>query len=654
MNFTIINKNFKRLFIGLVLLFWMGLVFPCFAQEIPQQPHQNIGVNPLDSQELEIILDRFFGEQMEKLHIPGAAFSLVKDGEIVLSKGYGFAHLEKKIPVNPDLTIFRIGSISKLFTATAVMQLAQKKQLKLDEDINRYLQAFQIDKTYSKPITFSNLLTHTDGIDSGWAIGAFARTRSQMKPLEQYVTSKPLPPRILPPQEVFFYGDVGMVLAGYLVEKISEIPFEEYVRQNILEPLKMQHSGFEQPLPPQLQSDLAVGYKYNNGSYQQREFAFNQNVPAAAFMATAEDMAHFAIAHLQNGRYEGGQILSEATAKEMHRRQFAHHRLMPGSAYGFYEREFQSIRALEHSGRMNGYSSLLMLFPDLNLGFFVACNNNASELLTNLSQEIFKHYYPVSHQSTILHRPLANSQTPLQQLSGTYRYIHYPHSTIEKLGAILGEAPEVKLTSNRDRTLTLSSNSNKWVEVEPWLFYDEKTGNYMTFRRDERDRITHLFTGSSIFSALEKIKWYETAAFQFKLAGICVLIFVSACLAGLIRWVVNRFGQPPQLAKTVWLARFLAFLVSFLYLAFLSGMGWFVFKTDFWEFFYGLPVLVKFLLYLTPIASGLTVALIITTALAWRTKNWSVLSRLHHLLVALAALIFIPFLNYWNLLGLRW
>jgi CubicO group peptidase (beta-lactamase class C family) len=640
MNFTVINKIFKRIFIGLILLFWMVFVFPSFAQEIPQQPQQNIESQPLDSRDLEVFLDRFFGEQMEKLHIPGAAFSLVKDGEIITSKGYGFADLENKIPVTPERTIFRIGSISKLFTATAVMQLALKGQLKLDEDIDRYLQAFQIDKTYSKPITFSNLLTHTDGIDSGWAIGAFARTQAQMKPLEQYVTAKQLPPRILPPQEVFFYGDVGMVLAGYLVEKIAGMPFKEYVRQNILEPLDMQHSSFEQPLPSQLQSDLAVGYKYNNGSYQRREFAFNQNVPAAAFMTTAEDMAHFAIAHLQNGRYEDRQILLETTAKEMHRRQFAHHRLMPGSAYGFYERKFQSIRALEHSGRMNGYSSLLMLFPDANLGFFVACNNNASELLTSLSEEIFKRYYPVSHQSTKSRRPLANSQTPLQQLSGTYRYIHYPHSTIEKLGTILGEAPEVKLTVNRDRTLTLSSNSNKWVEVEPWLFYDENTENYMTFRRDKRDRITHLFTGSSVFSALEKLNWYETAAFQFKLAGICILTFISACLAGLIRWVLNRFRHSPQLAKTIGLTRFLAFAVSFLYLTFLTGMGWFVLHTDFWEFFYGLPVRVKFLLYLPPIAAGLTVALIITTVLAWKTKNWSALSRFHHLLISLSCRAF--------------
>jgi CubicO group peptidase (beta-lactamase class C family) len=646
------KKRVKQLLSVLVsiILLWESLITPCGAKELTKQ-------------QLETFAERFFGEQMEKLHIPGVAFSLVKDGEIIMSKGYGFADLENKIPVIGDRTIFRIGSISKLFTATAVMQLAQKGQLKLDEDINRYLKAFQIDKTYSKPITFSNLLTHTDGIDSGWAIGAFARTQAQMKPLEQYVTAKQLPPRILPPQEVFFYGDVGMVLAGYLVEKIAGMPFEKYVRQNILEPLKMQHSGFEQPLPPQLQSDLAVGYKYSNGSYQRREFAFNQNVPAAAFMATAEDMAHFAIAHLQNGRYEDRQILLEATAKEMHRRQFAHHRLMPGSAYGFYEREFHSIRALEHSGRMNGYSSLLMLFPDVNLGFFVACNNNASELLTSLSQEIFKRYYPVSHQSTRLRRPLANSQTPLQQLSGTYRYIHYPHSTIEKLGAILGEAPEVKLTANRDyaprtargdRTLTLSSNGNKWIEVEPWLFRDENTGNYMTFRRDERDRITHLFTGSSVFSALEKLNWYETAAFQFKLAGVCILTFISACLAGLIRWVLNRFRHPPQLAKTVGLTRFLALAVSFFYLTFLTGMGWFVFKTDFWEFFYGLPLRVKFLLYLPPIAAGLTVALIITTVLAWKTKNWSALSRFHHLLISLAALMFIPFLNYWNLLGLKW
>lgn len=311
-------------------------------------------------------------------HVPGAVFVLIKDGKTFFSQGYGYADLEKKIPVDPDRTLFRVGSISKLFTATAVMQLAEQGKLKLNDDINKYLQ-FQIENKYNQPITFANLLTHTDGFDSGWGIGAFARGQAEMTPLGDYI-AKRLPPRILPPGEVFLYSDVGMTLAGYLVEKISGVPFAQYIKQNILQPLDMRHSSFLQPLPPQLAPDLAVGYKYENGSYQRRLFAFNNSVPAAAFMATATDMAQFAIAHLQNGRYGKTRILNEATVQQMHRRQFTHDPRLAGSAYGFYEGFQNNQRSIQHGGRMNGYSSELFLLPEHNLGLFVACNNNPTAL----------------------------------------------------------------------------------------------------------------------------------------------------------------------------------------------------------------------------------------------------------------------------------
>jgi CubicO group peptidase (beta-lactamase class C family) len=121
---------------------------------------------------------------------------LVKDGKIFFSKGYGYADLEKKIPVVPDKTLFRVGSISKLFTTTAVLQLVEQGKLKLDDDVNKYLKRFQVKNTYPKPVTVANLLTHTDGFDSGWGIGAFARRASEMTLLGDFL-AKRLPPRIL-------------------------------------------------------------------------------------------------------------------------------------------------------------------------------------------------------------------------------------------------------------------------------------------------------------------------------------------------------------------------------------------------------------------------------------------------------------------------
>jgi len=172
---ALVGNAMRKLFpvlVGLILI-WFLWGLPCLAQELPISPQ-----GPTDPLELEAFLDDFFAKEMTKEHVPGAAVALVKDGKIFFSKGYGYADLEKKIPVVPDKTLFRVGSISKLFTTTAVLQLVEQGKLKLDDDVNKYLKRFQVKNTYPKPVTVANLLTHTDGFDSEWGIGAFARRAS--------------------------------------------------------------------------------------------------------------------------------------------------------------------------------------------------------------------------------------------------------------------------------------------------------------------------------------------------------------------------------------------------------------------------------------------------------------------------------------------
>ncbi|HAJ62859.1 MAG TPA: serine hydrolase [Cyanobacteria bacterium UBA8543] len=631
-----------------LILIWLLSGLPCFAQGMPT-PQPGL-TNP---QELEIFLDKFFAQQMTKGHVPGAVFALVKDGKIFFSKGYGYADLEKKIPVVPDKTLFRVGSISKLFTATAVMQLAEQNKLKLDDDVNKYLKRFQIEKSYNKPVTLANLLTHTDGFDSGWGIKAFARSASEMTPLGDFI-AKRLPPRILPPGEVFLYSDVGMNLAGYLVEVISGVPFAKYVDQNILQPLDMRRTSFFQPLPPQLAADLAVGYKYKNGTYQGRPFAFSNTIPGNALMATATDIAHFAIAHLQNGRYGEARILNESTAQLMHRQHFAHYPGMVGSAYGFVQRMPNQQRAIMHSGRHSGYTSQLYLLPDQNLGFFVACNNNPTSLTDELVKQFFDHYYPVEEKPAPVPQRITSSQEHLQKLAGTYRYNRYPHHTIEKLAAVFGEAPEVRTFAGNDGTLSLYVPEFKSVEIKPLLFRFFYSNDRMTFRQDGRGGITHMFISDSVFAALEKLAWYETLDFQLKLLIFCTLVFFLTCIVQLISGLVRRIRkQKSKTSKLFQLAQLLAVLISTLNLIFLIGIGWVLSQADFWELFFGLPTEAIAFLYIPPITTGLTFLLPILIALNWKNQYWSGIKQLHYSLITLAAIGFVSFLNYWNLLGFR-
>jgi CubicO group peptidase (beta-lactamase class C family) len=618
-------------------------------------------LGPTNPQELETFVDNFFAEQMSKLHIPGAVFTLVKDGKIFFSKGYGYANLDEKTPVVPDKTLFRLGSISKLLTTTAVMQLAERGKLNLNDDINQYLKRFHIEKKYGKPITFANLLTHTDGFDVAWTIGSATRCQSKMPPLEQFLV-KNLPQRVLPPGELYHYGDVGITLAGYLAEVISEVPFSQYIDQNILQPLDMGHSSFLQPLPPELAANLAVGYEVKNGTYLQKPLSCFKSVPTAALSATATDMAHFAIAQLQKGRYSAKRILNDTTVEEMHRQHFTNFPNTPrtaGTAYGFYERFQNNQRIIEHGGSMSGYTSLLALIPDRNLGFFVAYNTNQlnDSLREDLIEQFLDRYYPGKEKlAPVLNtRPSAEFQKQSRQLNGSYRYTRYPRYSLVKLATFLLEARRLqRIETNSDGTLTLYPGGTQWVEVEPLLFRYPDSNSYIRFQQDTQGRITRMSLSNYVFATYEKLAWYEATGFQLRLVGFCVLVFLSACLIWSIKPLLRHWRKRSfRVSRVTRLAQSLVSLISVLNIFFLIGMLLALFKIDFWEFAFGMPPVVIALLYLPIAIAGLTTGLPIVGLLAWRDKRWSAIGRLHYLLITLSAGVFILFLNYWNLLGFR-
>lgn len=648
--------------LSLLVLLLSGL--PALAQEAVSQPNQTTSAvsssqpGPADPKEFEAFIDKFFRKYQGK-QIPGAVFVLVKDDNIFFSKGYGYANLEQKTPVIPDKTLFRIGSISKLITATAVMQLAEQGKLNLNEDINQYLKQFQVEKNNFKPITTAHLLTHTDGFDVAWTIGAATRCQLELPSLEQFL-AKNLPPRVLQPGEQYVYGDAGIAVAGYLVEAISGVPFIQYMDKNILQPLKMQHSSFLQPLPPQLRTDLAVGYDSRNGTYIRTPFTCGKSVPTIGLSTTGTDMAHFMIAHLQGGRYGNTRILQENTVGEMHRQHFTNFPNTPqtaGSAYGFYERFQNDQRAIEHGGSLYGYSSQLFLMPEQKLGFFVAFNNDdKGNIRENLIKQFLDRYYPEKtrldgHPSV---QPSAEFQQLDQQINGSYRFIRYPHHSIVKLWIVwFGPRPNIRLKTRSDGTITFLPRGTEWVEVEPLLFRYRKSNIYMSFRHDAQ-QIKTMSVSNYVFLTYEKLAWYETATLQRLLLGVCLLVFLSAVFVWLGKFLIQRWRkQSSGVSRITRLVQLLGGLIGGVNLLFILGMLLVITQVNYWEFFFGMPPFMIALLYLPILSAGLTTGFPIVTLLAWRDKSWSAVGRLHSLLIMLAAGVFIFLLNYWNLLGFR-
>jgi CubicO group peptidase (beta-lactamase class C family) len=598
---------------------------------------------PTDPQEVEAFADAFFAEKMTEYHIPGAAFVLVKDGQILFAKGYGYADLDNQTPVVPDKTVFCAGSVGKLFTSTAVMQLVERELIDLDDDVNQYLDLFRIEDTYPEPVTFAHLLTHTGGFDEREA-GIWVEDTSEVMPLGAYLAAA-LPPRVRPPGQVTQYSNHGMALAGYLVEVISGIPYAEYIEQNIFNPLGMNRSTFRQPIPPDMAPDLALGYKYILGRYLPAPVKYSNVVPAGMVHVTATDMASFLIAHLQEGCYGEARILEEDTVREMHRQHFTNDPRLPGFAYGFMEHLQNDRRALWHTGSSTTHHSLLFLLPDDDVGLFMSANLLDRRISHDLMEAFVDHYFPALTESRAP-QPLADSRDRASRFAGAYRVNKHAHLTLEKMSQL---GRDVRVTADGDGMLTvhLPNQTTQWVEIEPLLFQRVGGGDYSAFEEDEEGRITHMFLADMPAVAYERLAWYETSPVHLGLLGFAALFFLSAILAGPVSCMIRRIRHKPspQVKRPARLARWLAVLVIALYLMFfaarvLVGM----------QVTYDSPPILNALFALAVTAIVLTIALAVFAALAWKDRYWDTLGRLHYTLVTLAAVALALFLNYWNLL----
>lgn len=599
--------------------------------------------------ELEGFLDELLSSQMAENHIPGASVAVVQDGRLFFAKGYGYANLEQQTPLDAHQTLMRVGSIAKLFTWTAVMQLVEQGKLDLSADVNTYLADVTIPATYPAPITLAHLLTHTAGFEERQS-GITVSSADNLVPLGTYLASA-MPARIFPPGTVTAYSNYGTALAGYIVERVSGQPFAQYVQQYVFAPLGMRHSTFAQQPPPELAAELAVSYDRYDNTYHPLPFEYFQSAPAGGLSATATDIAQFMIAQLQDGRLGDARILQPATAQDMHRQHFTNDPRVNGMAYGFVEMTLNGQRLLMHSGSTNNemFHSLLVLLPAQRSGLFVSYNSaggRAAKWL--LLQAFLDRYYPAAVPTTPA--PPADFAQRAGQFAGSYQSTRSAATTIEKIGGLFGMVATAQVTASDEGYLTiagLSKEPTQWVEVAPLMFQQVGGRETVVFRADEQGLITHLFQGNVPIEGYHRLAWYENPRLHLGLLAGSVVLFLSALVTWPIAWLVaGRKAAPrPGLAG---LARWLAWGISGLNMLFL--ILFVVSLSDLSQF----PTsLTKAALGLALLAAWLTAGMIICAGLAWRQHYWSVVDRAHYTLLTLGALGFIWCLHYWNLLGFR-
>jgi CubicO group peptidase (beta-lactamase class C family) len=638
------------------------------AQRLESLPHtlsvpESTGAEGTSSpEEMEAFLDHFFEVKMAELHIPGAAIVVVQDGKVFLAKGYGYADLAHQTPVDPAKTAFRAGSVSKLFTWTAVMQAAERGLLDLNADVNRYLTDFQIPDTYPQPVTPAHLLTHTAGFEDRW-IGSATRDPEELEPLSQ-VLAGAMPQRVEAPGVVHSYSNYGTGLAGHLVEQVSGRPFDQYVEEHVLRPLGMDGTTFRQPIPEALAANMATGYTYADGTLEAAPLIYQKIGPEGAVTVTPIDMAAFMIAHLHDGTYGDVRILETATAQEMHRQQFTHHPEMPGMTYGFKERFINGMRAIGHGGDIHTFASQMILIPKEDLGFFVVYNRYDDAFREQLISAFFDHYYPAQDMGPAP-QAIEMSSENLERLAGSYRWVRYPRSTLGKLIALVPGPYWVVVRANEDTSLSLSffgadaawryvpvgQNVFKQVEGGPQLLggLQIDPGDTLVFRENQAGEVTYGMV-SLQNTAFEKLAWYESAEAQLGTMGALLLLFASAVLLWPLSAVIRGLRKGTRAPDPGWRrALRVGWAVSALNLVFflivLLSFGE--------ELVFGVPPSIRVVLVIPIVTSILSVVFVGLAVIAWMRGQGSSVGRLYTPLIALASVLFVLFAGYWNMLGWR-
>jgi CubicO group peptidase (beta-lactamase class C family) len=589
----------------------------------------------LEPQALELFFDGVMAAQFSAHKLAGAAVVVVKDGAVLLRKGYGYADLEQRTSVEPLRTGFTVGSISKVIIWTAVMQLVEQGRLDLDADVNRYLLRFEIPDTFAAPVTMRHLLTHTAGFEE---VGApFApQVASKYSSLGEFLADH-MPARVLPPPRDLAhaarpYSNWGALLAAHVVECVSNRSFAQYAAENILVPLGMRHSVFADAGSGTI-PNRAQGYVYRNGRMTGTLENMAPSGPAGGMIATADDIGKLMITHLRGGVSDDARILEGRTVRLMQQHSAQASDALDGMALGWMDGRRNGRRILRHDGSTQYTHSELMLVPDAGLGLFVVYNSQGGGYARREFVRAFAdRYLPATRP-----RVAANDDDSpaLAQYAGAYRSERRSFTTFEKL---LGSLP-LTVTAMTNGTLLLGGE--QWTPIAPDIF-ESSLGERVVFQR-ARGRIDGFSLKSSLVP-VRRIEWFQDPRWH-AVGLLVILISAGAAVRGAFRKKNIGSSAETRLKTFLGLLGVLIIVTTFL-LGSVIAAGLAPIMTQ------GVPIRLFVGVATGMAAAALTLVLslvIVVMANKRRSLHGLVLPSVH----CACAVLFVVLLHYWNLLGWR-
>lgn len=479
-----VGRRWKRVVVASVLSFCLATPFVHAAE--PGAGTQSVSeAQPLDQTTAKSFLDEFFASEAVQPYFVGASVAIVKDGEVVAEEGYGYADLAQEKQVEPSETVFRVASVSKTFTAVAMMQLVEAGKVDLNDDIRTYLGDIPYDNPFGKPVTVGQLLTHTTGFAVQDPRPEDIHTDfEKVVEIEEFVRER-MPSVVREPGSSYMYDNFGSLLAGLIVERASGERFEAYMDRHVFGPAGMTRSGFK--LQGELLNQLAVGYDAANQPLE--TYTLTPTVmPHGGMLSTAADMSRFMLAFLNGGSGSSGRLLSESSVKEMSQYRSWAHELLPDTTYGFEAAPQlpgagSSPEVIGKAGDLGGYSSYLFLIPEQKTGVFLTYNKQGA-LRDAFYAQFMATFFPQYVAPADLKSFEPDDSEQLAKFEGHYADLRLS-AFVSSIEAGQGE-PGVLLISDA------LIGPRKLRQVGETLFVDELSNRFTAFRLDDNGQVAYM------------------------------------------------------------------------------------------------------------------------------------------------------------------
>ncbi len=476
--------------------------------------------------DLQALFDKAVPQLMEKYHVAGAVVGVTDSSRTLFQKGYGKADIAAGIPADPETTLFRCGSISKLFTWTAIMQLEEQGLLDLSDPVEKYID-FELPDTYSEPVRIIDLMNHTPGFEDR-LIGLLTTDVKYYETLEQSVREN-IPRRVAPPGESSCYSNYGTMLAGYIVQRITGIPYDQYVEDYIFAPLKMKHSSMIQPPPLAAGSHMSKAYSFSDGSFIEEPFEYANGAPAGALSSTAADMLRFYRAYLREGTGELGAILQPGTVRKMRETSFRHDPRANGMAHGFIEIGTDTETILGHGGDTIFFHSLSAYLPDRDWAFFISTNTGTgSQLGYDLEQMLLDKFVPAPDGKTLA--AAQELEIDLEEYTGFFSMDRRSESDPTQIMSLIALIQPTVTESGGGLFLKsiLDPAGSVYLPVDTDIFQQENGRMRVVFLRDEQERVESIYSNDAPVFLFSRPPLIEHPYLNIAVFGLAILLLLSA------------------------------------------------------------------------------------------------------------------------------